>query len=130
MELKLLQAIHLKINSEGENNLKKEIIIPNVKVNKFPKVFKNGYGYELFRYLVQVDDEEISSAWGQKYFDLFKDEKLIKNTAKKINFIRFLRKEYHIEFYELDFRASYNEEADFLKEIKKDFEKKYGLKQC
>ena len=128
IELKLLQEVYKEISPDQEQHPKTEALTPNFKENTYPKVFKNGYGYELFRYLVQHDDENIRPAWAEKYFDLFKVEKLIKANTKKISFVRFLKEEYQVKFSEIDFRTTYNnEEVAFLKDIEKNFNKKYSV---
>ena len=127
MELKLLQSEYSEITAKNDSDAAETNFNPDFNYNKYPKVFKSPYAHELFKYLVSIDDEKITPAWAQKYFDLFKDEKLIKVTSKKVSFIRFLKKEYQISFSEMDIRASYNEEANFLKDIEKDFTKKYNV---
>lgn len=131
IDVKLVHILRRKLQatSDKKNSYSTQKIEPNFEENKYPKVFKSAYGYELFRYLVQVDDEKIAPAWGRKYFDLFKEEKLIKLTSKPINFIRFLKSEYGLELPGLDGRASFNEEAVFLKEIEKDFQEKYNARR-
>ena len=131
MELKLLQAIHLKINSGVEKNLQMELIVPNVKVNKYPKVFRNGYATELFNFLLTEEDKRIGPSWAGKYFLLFKDEKLIKPKAKAVNFLTFLNENIEKKIKVLDNRTGYKEdtEVDFLKEVEKKFQISNGIKR-
>lgn len=127
IELALLKNIFKDMDPDKEQNRRTETIIPNFDENKYPKLFKSGYGFELFRYLVQVDDNYIGPAWAQKYFDLLKEEEIIKKTARPINLLRLLKIEFQIDLPNLDNRAGYNEELLFFREIEKDFQKKYNV---
>src|SRR5690606_7123234 len=122
-EAKLLQIFKRKLQDRQKatsNSLKDTT--PNFDINIYPKVFKSAYGCELFKYLVKVEDENIGPAWAGKYFELFQDEKLIKKTAMRASFIRFLKSEFGKKIGELDNRAIYTtNEMKFLKDLEKDF---------
>jgi hypothetical protein len=130
LNLSIIEFKYLKILlNELNNNVK---VIPtvkvssqiNVKINKYPKIFKNGYAVELFNFLLAEEDKPIGQSWAGKYFLLFKDEKLIKPKAKPVNFLTYLNKNIPKKIDVLDNRTGYKEDAevDFLIEVEKKFQ--------
>jgi len=130
MELKLLQAIHLKIKSEGEKNLIKEIIVPNVVVNKYPEIFTSINAYLLFNYTLteRKSKEKIGPALVTKLLAYFKDEDRIFEEVKPSDYKNFLKKEHQYTLKKFDDRtAPNNREIKNYANIEEIFKQQYDL---
>ena len=127
MELKLLQAIHLKINSVVEKNLQKEITAPNVNENKYPEIFTTINAYLLFNYTLREWKEKgkIGPAIVTKLLEYFKDENRIFQEVKPAHYKNFLKKEHQYTLRKLDDRTAPNDhEISIFKNIEKNFKLK------
>lgn len=101
-----------------------------LKKNKYPRIFKYGYAFELFNYLVAVESNDIGPAWAAKFFLLFRDEKLIKDKARPSDFEVFFLQEHNIEIKKWDDRTSFGQdEENYLADIEKDFKNFYNIKR-
>lgn len=118
-EIKLLRIIYIKL--EG---YKKSV---DFDFNPYPKIFKNGYSYLLFNYLLSFEDQrKISGAFISRNFYLFQEEGLIEKETPWANFFRFLKDNFQFEMKRIDERAQPTDyDFDYFKKIKINFDKKH-----
>lgn len=126
--LKRFTVVNIHLRQLKKVDMYVEDISLALKKNQYPRIFKHGYAFELFNYLVAVESNDIGPAWATKFFLLFQDEKLIKVKTRPSDFEVFLRKEHNIEIKKWDDRTSFgHDEENYLRDIEKDFKNFYNI---
>ena len=109
---------------KSENKTAKQVELDN----NYPSIFTDGYSLNLFNFLIDNEEKKVGRAYITKYFNLFKEENLIKKNAKKTNFLRFLSSKHNLDFRKLDNRTTYtDEEIENLDNVRIKFKKQSPL---